>query len=83
MGGLEVGVNALWGLGRNNYETYMGRLEVGVKVLWGVEGDKCERLYVVNLQTARNICKQLFVSWVLGCSFKDVAFAHGCAFTRV
>ena len=70
MGGLEVGVNALWGLGRNNYELYMGGLEVGVKVVGGVEGDKRERLYVVNLQTARNICKQQFVSRVLGCSFK-------------
>ena len=46
----------------------MGGLEVGVKVVGGVEGDK--RLYVVNLQTSRNICKQPFVSRVLGCSLK-------------
>lgn len=66
-----MGVNALWGLRRNNYEPYMGVLEVGGKVMWGVEGNKCERLHVNNLHNARNICKQPFVRWVLGCSFKD------------
>jgi hypothetical protein len=49
----------------------MSRLEVGVKVVWRNKGHTCDLVYVVNRQTDRNMCKQSFVSWVVGCSLKD------------